>query len=128
MRAAKDGAREAVFFDFDDAAPGPLAYDLAVFPWSRLLRGSSSTPDEGASIAWGRFLAGYAGVRDAPDADVGAVPTFVRLRHFLWLGELASRSHHWGSETMPTAWLRRQADLPDAWSTLELPVGGLRGR
>ena len=39
-----DGAKSAVFFDFDDAGPGFLAYDLCVMPWSYLTRKSLKEP------------------------------------------------------------------------------------
>ena len=119
VRTANGGRREAVFFDFDDAAPGYLAYDLAVFLWSQLLRGANATPTEEVSGRWSRYLEGYRRVRTLPAADIAAVPAFVRMRHVLWLGELASRRHHWGSEALARPWLRGQADLVESWLTLE---------
>ena len=118
VRGADGGAREAVFFDFDDAAPGPLAYDLAVFLWSRLLRGAHASPTEEVAGVWNRYLAGYRRRREIAAPDVEAVPAFVRARHFLWLGELASRRHHWGSEALPRRWLGEQAELVERWGEL----------
>ena len=33
VNTAADGSRVASFFDFDDAGPGQLAYDIGVFLW-----------------------------------------------------------------------------------------------
>ena len=69
-----DGIR---FYDFDLAAPGPLAYDLAVYRWSVDLH--RSDPD-----AWTSFLDGYRRRRPVTDAELDAVPTLV-LARMVWL-------------------------------------------
>ncbi|HNM40413.1 MAG TPA: phosphotransferase, partial [Giesbergeria sp.] len=73
-----DGAKSAVFFDFDDAGPGFLAYDLCVMPWSYLTRKSLKEPDELLLERWAHYLQGYrsAGGEDTP-ADIDALPLFV---------------------------------------------------
>jgi len=47
----------AVFFDFDDAAPGYPAYDLAVF-LRNLLEGQAA-PTGRISSEWSRYPGGY---------------------------------------------------------------------
>lgn len=118
VRPTQAGEREAVFFDFDDAAPGPLAYDLAVFLWN-LLEGRAA-PTEEVSSQWSCYLNGYRRRRELVSADIEAIPLFVRMRHFLWLGERASRSHQWGSEALPYGMLVKQPDLFESWRSLEM--------
>ncbi len=118
VRTMQTGEREAVFFDFDDAAPGPLAYDLAVFLWN-LLNGQAA-PTEETSSEWSRYLDGYRRRRELATADVEAIPLFVRLRHVLWLGERASRSHQWGSAALPHERLIEQPDLFESWRSLDM--------
>ena len=119
IRTTRTGEREAVFFDFDDAAPGYLAYDLAVFLWN-LLEGRAA-PTEETSSEWSRYLDGYRRRRALAEADIKAIPLFVRMRHFLWLGERASRLHQWGSAALPRGRLVEQPDLFESWRSLEMP-------
>ncbi len=93
------GARKAVFFDFDDAGPGFLAYDLSVLPWSYLFRKGLKEPDDVLRERWARYLQGYrAGGGAVSERDLQALPLFLQLRHLWNLGEAAGRLHHWGDE------------------------------
>jgi hypothetical protein len=53
------GTRKIVFFDFDDAGPGFLAYALSVLPWSYLFRKSLKEPDDALRERWMHYLRGY---------------------------------------------------------------------
>ena len=119
-----DGAKSAVFFDFDDAGPGFLAYDLCVMPWSYLTRKSLKEPDELLLERWAHYLQGYrsAGGEVTP-ADMAALPLFVQLRHLWNMGEGVGRIDHWGVNLMPADWLQRQLNALTAWSQVALPHG-----
>jgi Ser/Thr protein kinase RdoA (MazF antagonist) len=121
MQRPKDGPPTTRFFDFDDGGPGFLAYDLAVLPWSLLLRKALAEPDAEALEKWQHFLAGYKSQRAVNDADAAAIPLFISMRHFWLMGEYASRAHHWGSQAMLTSWLTKQVDLLRAWQNLHTP-------
>jgi hypothetical protein len=78
------GTRKTVFFDFDDAGPGFLAYDLSVLPWSYLFRKGLKEPDEVLRERWTRYLQGYrARGGEVSERDLAALPLFLQLRH-LW--------------------------------------------
>jgi Ser/Thr protein kinase RdoA (MazF antagonist) len=109
-------ARRATFFDFDDGGPGWLAYNLAVLRWAHAL---NSSPTKSAQI-WPAFLDGYRSVRPIGEADLAAIPTFVAIRHFWLMGEYASRLPLWGTESLPTEWIERQADFLRRWEETEL--------
>lgn len=122
MDDGPDGRRRAVFFDFDDAGPGYLAYDLAVFLWNRLLRLSSATLDNDGTEKWQAFLRGYRSVRALPEPDFDAIAAFVSVRHFWFMGEFAGRAPAWGTQALPATWLRRQVELLRAWGPLTTPT------
>jgi Ser/Thr protein kinase RdoA (MazF antagonist) len=110
------GTRIAVFFDFDDAGPGHLAYDLSVMPWSYLTRKMLEAPDEVLRERWTHYLRGYrAAGGEITDADLAALPLFLQLRHLWNLGEAVGRLHHWGTSMAPIDWLRKQLDRMDPW-------------
>ena len=46
------GQRSAVFFDFDEAGPGLLAYELAVYPWSLYPRTPDGVPSAKVLAQW----------------------------------------------------------------------------
>lgn len=119
MTDAEDGSRIASFFDFDDAGPGFLSYDLAVYLW--VLCQGKPKPDEAGLERWSRYIAGYRSVRAIPDADYDAIAAFVPVRHFWLLGEYASRGHHWGVQALPRDWLRKQLGLMESWESLKTP-------
>lgn len=115
------GTKKTVFFDFDDAGPGFLAYDLSVLPWSYLVRKGRKEPDDVLRERWMHYLRGYrAGGGEISERDVAALPLFTQLRHLWNLGEAAGRLHHWGTSSVPVDWLRKQVDLFEAWSGLDL--------
>ena len=118
IAAPSDGSRRTMFFDFDDAGPGWLAYDLAVLLWGQLPRRIEPELDEETAATYLRFLAGYRRVGPLPAADLEAVPWFLVARHIWLLGEYASRRHHWGSQAIPTVWLRKQVPLMRNWMRL----------
>ena len=122
---ALDGAgiRRTAFFDFDDAGPGFLAYDLSVLPWSYLFRKSLKEPDDVLRERWKHYIRGYReGGGNVSDQDFSALPLFLQLRHLWNFGEAAGRLHHWGTTSVPVDWLRKQLEVFDAWSGLDLRV------
>lgn len=119
MTDGPGGARIASFFDFDDAGPGWLAYELAVYLWSMLQRTASVEPDAATRERWNRYIAGYRSVRAIGDADFSAVALFVIVRHFWLMGEYAGRIDMWGTQAMPKAWLQKQVELMTAWEKLQ---------
>jgi Ser/Thr protein kinase RdoA (MazF antagonist) len=119
MTDGPGGARIASFFDFDDAGPGWLAYELAVYLWSMLQRTASVEPDAATRERWNRYITGYRSVRAIGDADFSAVALFVIVRHFWLMGEYAGRIDMWGTQAMPKAWLQKQVELMTAWEKLQ---------
>jgi Ser/Thr protein kinase RdoA (MazF antagonist) len=113
--------RIASFFDFDDAGPGYLAYDLAVYWWGMQM---DSTAALGATqlARWQHFLQGYRRVQPIASADLDAISLFVPVRHIWLLGERAHRIHEWGSQSLPQPWLRKQVELLTAWEAMTTPV------
>lgn len=120
MTDGKDGSRVASFFDFDDTGLGLLAYELSVYLWVQLPR-NLETPSSAAALErWRRYLAGYTSVRAVPEADMVAIAPCLVLRHFWMMGEYAGRIPVWGTQAMPTHWLRKQPALMRAW--MDLPT------
>ncbi|OOG36798.1 phosphotransferase enzyme family protein [Polaromonas sp. A23] len=113
--------RIASFFDFDDAGPGYLAFELAVYAWSMHPRTTAGQFDEKALARWHHFISAYRTVRPLPAVDLQAVPSFMAVRHFWLLGEYAGRIPVWGSQAMPTAYLRKQLEMLKNWETLTIP-------
>lgn len=118
IQNAEDGSQRAAFFDFDDAGPGWLAYELAVLLWGHLPRRVEPEINSEVAAKYQAFLAGYRRMAPLPSADLESVPYFLVARNIWLLGEYASRRHHWGSQVVPTAWLRKQ--VPVMWSWLRL--------
>lgn len=115
------GRHQAAFFDFDDCGPGYLAYELAVYPWSLHPRTADGEMSDKALARWSRFLAAYRDVRAVSEQDIQAVPSFMAARQLWLMGEYAGRVPVWGSQAMPTSWLRRQVRMLTAWETMVLP-------
>lgn len=117
-----EGQRQAIFFDFDEAGPGYLAYELAVYPWNLYPR----VPDDEASskvqMQWKNYISAYRDRRPVADADLAAIARFMAVRQFWLLGEYAGRVPVWGSQTMTTGQLRRQVELLRQWEALQLPT------
>lgn len=121
VHADPNGDKKAVFFDFDDAGPGYLAYDLSVMPWSYLTRKMLLEPDELLLQRWGHYLRGYrAGGGVIEEADLASLPMFLQLRNLWNLGEAVGRLHHWGTSMAPLDWLHKQIDRMDQWKKLDL--------
>lgn len=116
------GRREAAFFDFDEAGPGFLAYELAVYPWVIFPRVPDAKPGEKALDRWRHFIGAYREARAVADADLAAIAAFMAVRQFWLLGEYAGRVPVWGSQAMPTDFLRRQVEMLRQWESLELPL------
>ena len=115
-----NGSRIASFFDFDDAAPGYLAYDLAVYFWACL--GSKASLDDKALERWTCFLKGYRRFGTVATCDIDAIPTFAAVRLLWLLGEYAARADEWGSEALPKAWLEKQLENLTTWETLPMAL------
>ena len=113
--------QRAAFFDFDDAGPGWLAYELAVLLWGQLPRRIEAELGAETAAKYTAFLDGYRRVRPLAPADLEAVPAFLVARHIWLLGEFASRKHHWGSQAIPTPWLRKQVPLMRSWMGVRPP-------
>jgi Ser/Thr protein kinase RdoA (MazF antagonist) len=121
VRTDPTGTRKAVFFDFDDAGPGFLAYDLSVLPWSYLFRKGLKEPDDTLRERWMHYLQGYrAGGGEVGEGDLAALPLFLQLRHLWNLGEAAGRLHHWGTNSVPVDWMKKQVEVCEAWGGLDL--------
>lgn len=116
-----EGRKVASFFDFDECGPGYLAYELAVYPWAMHPRSVDGKLSDKALERWKRFLAAYRMVRPLAAEDVQAVPAFMAARQFWLMGEYAGRIPVWGSQAMPTSWLRRQVKMLTAWEEQTLP-------
>ena len=116
-----EGASRAAFFDFDDAGPGYLAYDLCVWLWSNLPRKAPMEPDDALLNRWHQYLAGYrTGGGLITNADLAALPLFIQLRHLWNMGEGVARVHHWGANLMSADWIKKQPDVMAGWGRLQL--------
>lgn len=102
-------AGQAVFFDFDDGGWGYLAYDLAVHLWAQVSFGRRR------QAMWHAFRAGYGAVRPVAPADEAAIPWFTAIRHVWLMGEFATQTAVWGTETLSAAWLAREVAFLLAW-------------
>ncbi len=121
MSTDNAGTKSAVFFDFDDAGPGFLAYDLCVLPWSYMFRKGLKEPDDTLRERWARYMSGYsAGGGQWSQHDVVALPLFLQLRHLWNLGEAVGRFHHWGTSSAPEEWLKKQVEVLEAWRLVDL--------
>lgn len=119
----KAGASKTIFFDFDDAGPGFLGYDITVLPWSYLYRKGLKEPDDTLRERWARYIAAYRAAGGEPtEADLAAVPLFLQLRHLWNIGEAVGRLHHWGVNLLSVDWLRRQPEVLEAWKRLDMRV------
>jgi Ser/Thr protein kinase RdoA (MazF antagonist) len=110
-------AGQAVFFDFDESAPGHLAYDVAVFLWCCVIF------ERKDHAFWHAFTEGYRSIRQLPRADFEAVHLFVPIRHIWLLGEWASHIPEWGSQAVPADWIAAQLDFMLAWEKEKLTPG-----
>lgn len=121
MTDGSDGARIASFFDFDDAGPGWLAYELCVYLWAMLPRTIGKDLGTAERERWQRYIAGYRSVRAIESTDFAAIAPFLAVRQFWLMGEYAGRIPVWGTQSMPTSWLRKQVELLTAWESMTTP-------
>ena len=121
VNTAAAGSRIASFFDFDDAGPGQLAYDLCVFLWANMPQDVGNPLNEIALKKWRYCLDGYRSLRPIGDADFAAIMPFVTVRQFWLMGEYAGRLAVWGTQAMPTSYLRKQAARIRSWGQLATP-------
>lgn len=117
-----EGQRQALFFDFDEAGPGYLAYELAVYPWNLYPRMPGGEVSRKVEMQWKNYISAYRDRRPVADADLAAIARFMAVRQFWLLGEYAGRVPVWGSQTMTTGQLFRQVELLSQWETLQLPT------
>jgi hypothetical protein len=94
-----------------------------VLAWSYLFRKGLKEPDDVLRERWTHYLHGYrAAGGEVSEPDLAALPLFLQLRHLWNLGEAAGRLHHWGTNSVPVDWLRKQVEVLDAWKGLDLRV------
>ena len=121
MIEAQGGTRVAAFFDFDDAGPGWLSYDLSVFLWNMLPRRVGARFDEPSLESWRHFLKGYRTIRALGSNDFDAIAAFVIVRQIWLLGEYAGRIPVWGAQMLSTSYMRRQVEVLLDWESLKTP-------
>jgi Ser/Thr protein kinase RdoA (MazF antagonist) len=51
-----EGQRQAIFFDFDEAGPGYLAYELSVYPWNLYPRVPDGVVSSKVQTQWRNFI------------------------------------------------------------------------
>jgi Ser/Thr protein kinase RdoA (MazF antagonist) len=119
---ASGGAATAIWFDFDDAGPGYLAYDLAVFLWGLLRRVRTVALDQIGQTLWTAFLDGYRTVRLIPEADLAAIGLFVPIRQAWFLGEFVAHIPQWGTQNVSREWLKGELEMMRAWAGVETPA------
>ncbi len=118
----KDGTRVASFFDFDDAGPGWLSYELCVFLWNMLPNQVGGQLSPTSLDRWRHFLKGYRAVRTLGSDDFDAIAAFVSVRQFWLIGEYAGRIAVWGTQTISTSYLHEQVELLSYWASLKTPI------
>lgn len=116
------GGHEAVFFDFDEAGPGYLAYELAVYPWGFYPRAADGVLSDKAKAQWLRFISAYREKVMVAEADLAAIARFMAVRQIWLLGEHAGRAPIWGSQSIPSDYLRRQVAMLRHWESVQLPL------
>ena len=114
--------RHGCLFEFDDAGPGLLAYDLATFLWAFLANSRSERLDDVRAPLWPAFINGYRSVRAIAAADFDAVGLLVAVRHINLMGQYVSRIPEWGAGFVSEDWLRGGLDLVLKWETLATPA------
>ena len=116
---AADGSPVPGWFDFDDGGPGFLAYDLATFLWSLLLRTPAGEMTEEIPPLWRAFITAYRGVRPIPAADFEALGLLVAVRHMWIMGNFAGRL---SNTPVPADWFRQGLGLARKWDALAAPA------
>ncbi len=116
-----DGGLVPGWFDFDDAGPGFLAYDLATFLWTFLTFTRGREMGEVSRPLWPAFIEGYRQARAIPDADFAAIGLLVSVRHINFIGQYASRIPEWGVGMVSAEWIEAQLGLLRKWEGLVTP-------
>ncbi|HEY1750557.1 MAG TPA: phosphotransferase [Caulobacteraceae bacterium] len=116
---AADGTLVPGWFDFDDGGPGFLAYDLATFLWSLLLRTPSGEMNEDVPPFWRAFIGGYRSARPIRAADLKSIGLLVAVRQIWLLGNHASLVPSIGP--FPADYFRQGLDLARKWEGLSAP-------
>ncbi len=119
-----DGAPIPGWFDFDDAGPGFLAYDLATFLWAELNHARGDSLSEARRPLWPAFIAGYRSVRPIPAADYDAIGLFVAIRHVHLMGLWAGDIPRLGVRLVSADWFRTGLGLVRKWDGLAAPAVG----
>ncbi|MBP1970115.1 Ser/Thr protein kinase RdoA (MazF antagonist) [Virgibacillus natechei] len=86
-------------FDFDGAAMGFRAYDVAV-SWWNLLTNYGEKEEE----CWEAFLKGYSSQRTLAKDDFASLPLLITARRFWLLGTMLQNEDVWG-----TNWINKQS-------------------
>ncbi len=110
------------WFDFDDAGPGFLAYDLATFLWAELNHARSDSLSEARRPIWPAFITGYRSVRPIPAADFDAIGLFVAIRHVWLMGLYAGSIPQLGARVVSADWFRDGLGLVRKWDSLTTPT------
>ncbi|GHO48346.1 phosphotransferase [Ktedonospora formicarum] len=106
------------FFDFDVSGSGWRAYDLAVFYWGMTLGKSRLGWDnEQVERLWTAYLEGYLERRNLSGPDLQAIPLFVMLRHFWFLGLHTANWDYWGWEEINDRFFDRELVFLREWAT-----------
>ncbi len=96
------------FFDFDCCAPGWRAYDMATFLWAATLRRKE---DE----RWPLFVQGYKKSRPLQEVDWNAVPLFVGVRHFWYMGYHADEARDLAAGWLNDEYYDREIGFMRQW-------------
>jgi Ser/Thr protein kinase RdoA (MazF antagonist) len=97
----------AVFLDFDLAAPGWRAYDLASVSWV--------AADARSPAIWDSFVEGYREIAALPERELDAVDVFHALRRLWSLGTEAVSAPAFGSHRLAPEHLGAQLRFFAAW-------------
>lgn len=119
--AILSGEKMLTFFDFDVSGSGWRAYDLAVFYWGMVLGKSRlGWDDEQVERLWTAYLEGYLERRHLSEPDLQAIPLFVMLRHFWFLGLHTANWDFWGYGEVNDRFFERELAFLREWATQRL--------
>lgn len=108
--------KRLTFFDFDVCGQGWRAYDLAVFYWGAALGKSRlGWNDEQVEQVWRAYLEGYLERRSLSNIDLQAIPLFVAVRHFWFLGLNTANWDYWGWSAVDDRFFDRELAFLREW-------------
>ena len=116
-----DGRAVPGWFDFENAAPGFLAYDLATFLWAELNLSRTAVLAEARQPLWPAFINGYRSVRPIPEPDFEAIGLFIAIRHVWLMGLYAGSIDQMGARLVSAEWFRDGLALVRKWDGLAAP-------